>query len=209
MTKALTLSNDMRIGAIGRTRCGKTTIMGALLSDQPRVIVIDSKWRVNWPKFDLTYDPDAALTSDRVIYRHERGEIPPRFWIAAMEKLNEDGGGIIYIDELPEITTPNSAPDGLKTIFRLGGELGVGCWWSAQEATGVNNTMIRQSDVLMLFLNHGASDRDKLIQTTGDIGEVPAYLQPYEFVIFQSGGESYDSENIEVYQYDLENNAAA
>lgn len=197
----LTLNSDQRVGAIGRTRCGKTFAMGELLGQQPRVIVVDSKHRVDWKGFSLTYDWKAAanLATDRIIYRHT-GPIPEAFWGRAVQSLHNAGGGVLYLDEAPVITTPNSAPSGLKDGLRMGGELGVGVWWSGQEATGVNNTLIRQSDVLLLFHNNGASDRDKLIQTCGDMGEATYALQPWEFMVYQSGGKSYNPSDIPVYK---------
>lgn len=199
----LELTSNMRVGAIGRTGTGKTYLMEQLLRPQPRVIVVDSKMRVKWPDYYLTNDPTAALLEDKVIYRHEES-VPTDFWENALDAMHEKGGGIIYCDEMAEITSASYAPKGLKTIFRLGREIGVGCWWSAQEATAVNNVAIRQSDVLCLFLNHGASDRDKLIQTTGDMGEVTSRLGFYEFVVFQSYGHAYDPMDIPVYKYDIE-----
>lgn len=200
----LELASDMRVGAIGRTGTGKTFLMEQLLKPQPRVIVVDSKYRVKWPGYYLTSDPTAALLENKVIYRPDDDGVPNSFWTDALDILHDKNGGIIYCDEMPEICSPTYAPKGLKTVFRLGREIGVGCWWAGQEATGVNNTIIRQSDVLCLFLNHGASDRDKLIQTTGDMGEVTANLGFYEFVVFQSYGSAYDSSDIPVYKYDIE-----
>lgn len=196
----LQLSNDMRVGAIGRTRAGKTFLMGKLLAPQPRVIVVDSKHRVKYPGYSLTDDPLAAMLNDKTIYRPD-GMPPESFWENAMETLHEKGGGIVYVDEMAEVTTPGRAPQGLKTIFRLGGEIGVGCWWSAQEATAVNNAVIRNCNLLMLFMNIGASDRDKLINTTGDMGEATKNLDLYEFMVYQSGGKSYDPSSIPVYRY--------
>lgn len=200
-TANFSLQNDMRVGAIGRTRSGKTFLMEKLLQPQPRVIVVDSKHRVRWPGFFLTDDPNAALLRDKVIYRPPEGKAPPNwFWTAAMDSLHDRGGGIIYLDEAGEITTANMLPAGLRTVIRLGGEIGVGVWWASQEATSVNNVLIRQSEILCLFMNHGASDRDKLIQTVGDMGEVPASLGFYEFVIYEGNGEAYDSSAIKVYK---------
>lgn len=196
------LESDKRVGAIGRTGSGKTYLMERLLEPQPRVISVDSKHRLRWPGYSLTDDPSAALIRDKVIYRPPEGQTPPDwFWTAAMDSLHERGGGIIYLDEAAEITTPNTCPKGLRTVVRLGREIGVGVWWASQEATAVSNVLIRQSDVLNLFMNHGASDRDKLIQTTGDMGEVPAHLGFYEFVVYQANGEAYDSSDIPVYKY--------
>lgn len=197
----LSLSSDQRIGCIGRTGTGKTFLMEKLLEPQKRVLVVDSKHRVKWPGYHLTGDPAAALLEDKVIYRHD-DKVPETFWERAMDSLHERGGGVIYIDELPEIAGPNNIPKGLRTIFRLGREIGVSVWWAGQEATGINNVAIRQSDILLLFLNHGASDRDKLIKTAGDMGEVTGELGFYEFVIFQSYGRAYDPTKIPVYRYD-------
>src|SRR6476646_2331868 len=197
----LILSNDMRVGCLGRTGSGKTFLMEQLLDDQPRVIIIDDKHRVNFPGYHLTSSPSAALLEPKTIYRPE-GNVPNQFWEDALTVLHKAGGGIIYIDELSEQSSPNSMPAGLKSILRMGRELGVGLWWSAQSATEIYNTAIRQSDILILFLNVGASDRDKIIKTAGDIGEVTAHLNLYEFVVFESANQAYDPENIPAWKYE-------
>lgn len=199
----LTLSNDLRVGAIGRTGSGKSFIMKQLLDKQSRVIIVDSKHQVNWPGYHLTSSPSAALLEKKVIFRPE-GRITDAFWEDVMDVLHEDGGGILYIDELAEVCTANTMPAGLRSIFRMGRELGVGCYWAAQSATEITNTAIRQSDVLILFLNLGASDRDKLIKTCGDIGEVTAHLGLREFVVFESANQAYDSNDIHAYTYNPE-----
>ena len=181
----------MRVGALGRTGSGKTYLMQRLLDEQPRVIIVDDKHRVNFPGYHLTSNPSAALLEPKTILRPQ-GPLPNTFWEDCLTTLHKAGGGIVYIDELSEQCTQNSMPPGLKTILRMGRELGVGLWWSAQSATEVFNTAIRQSDVLLLFLNVGASDRDKIIKTAGDIGEVTAHLNLYEFVIFESSNRAYD-----------------
>lgn len=196
----ITVRSDQRVGAIGRTRSGKTFAMERLLAAQPRVLVIDSKHRVNWKGYSLTYDRAAALLENHTIYRHGEAGIPASFWEDAMQNLHERGGGVIYIDELPVLTGPNKMPAGLANVFRLGGEIGVGVWWSAQESTGVHNTAIRQSELMLLFLNQGASDRDKIIKTCGDIGEVTAHLEPWQFVVFENFGQAYDPTNIPVWR---------
>lgn len=197
----LHLRNDQRVGAIGRTGSGKTFVMERLLREQPRVIVVDSKHRVNFPGYSMTHKANAALLDDKTIYRHE-GKVPDSFWEDALHTLHDEGGGILYVDELAEITSPAYAPAGLKTILRLGRELGVGLWWSAQSATEIFNTAIRQADVMLLFLNVGASDRDKVIKTAGDLGEVTKDLDLYEFVVFESADTPPDMGQIPVYQYD-------
>lgn len=197
----LNLRNDQRVGAIGRTRCGKTFLMRQLLQQQPRVLVIDDKQRVNFPRFHLTYDPKAALLEPRTILRPE-GKLPSAFWEEALWAMNEAGGGIIYVDELSEQCGPNSMPAGMRSIFRMGGELGVGFYWCAQSATEITNTAIRQSDVLLLFLNIGSSDRDKVIKIVGDLGEVTAHLPLYEFVVYESAEQGYDPSAIPSYRYE-------
>lgn len=198
-TARLNLSNDLRVGAIGRTQCGKTTAMHEMMEQQPRVLAVDTKKRLKWKGYSLTLDPAAALLEDHVIYRPD-APIPPDFWEAAMHSLHERGGGIIYLDEAPDIAPESGAPAGLRKVIREGAQLGVGVWWGAQEATGVHNTLIRQSDFVLLFMNSGASDRDKLIKTVGDMGEAPAYLDVYEFVVYGAQGRSYDPQAIPVYK---------
>ena len=175
--------------------------MERLLRAQPRVLVIDSKHRVNWDGFFLTYNLRSALVEKRTIYRHT-GPIPNDFWMRAVNWFHELGGGVIYIDEIPVLTGPNRIPPGLADAFRMGGEIGVGVWWSAQESTGVNNTVLRQSEIVLLFLNQGASDRDKVIKTFGDIGEVTGKLRPHQFVVVENYGEAYDPDNIAVWKMD-------
>lgn len=195
----LTVRSDQRVGAIGRTQSGKTFAMERLLRDQKNVLVIDSKHRVKWPNYYLTYDLKATLIERKTIYRHG-DTIPNAFWMRAVESLHERGGGVIYCDEIPVLTGPNRIPSGLADAFRMGAEIGVGVWWSAQESTGVNNTVLRQSEIVLLFLNQGASDRDKVIKTYGDIGEVTAYLAPRQFVVVENFGKSYDPADIPIWR---------
>lgn len=194
----LTLSNDMRVGSLGFTGSGKTYLMEKMLADQPRVLVIDNKHRVNFPGYHLTSNPAAALLEDKTILRPD-GPIPNAFWEDAMIALHEAGGGIIYIDELSEVCDQHRMPAGLRSIFRMGRELGVGVWWCAQSATEITNTALRQSNVLILFMNLGASDRDKIIRIAGDIGEVTAHLDFRQFVVFESQNRAYDPQHIPVY----------
>jgi hypothetical protein len=196
----ITIEDSQRAGFIGRTGSGKTFLVERLQEKLSRVVVVDSKHRVNWKGYYLTDNARGAFAADKVIYR-PKGEVPKWFWEEMMRHLHEQGGGVLYIDELGEVTGPNQIPSGLSTCFRLGRELGVGVWWAAQEATIISNRAINQSDVLCMFLNHGAGDRDKLIRTTGDLGEATAYLNPYEFVVYESGGVPYDPNHIPVYKY--------
>lgn len=195
----LSLKNDMRVGAIGRTRCGKTFLMKSLLEDQPRVLIVDDKQRVNWPGFYMTTDPAAALLKPKTILRPD-GRLPSAFWDDVLDSMNRAGGGIVYVDELAEQCTPHAMTEGMRSIFRMGGELGVGFYWSAQSATEITNTAIRQSDVLLLFLNIGSSDRDKIIKTAGDLGEVTAHLKLWEFVVYESANQGYDPNAIPCYR---------
>lgn len=204
----LTASNDERVTFIGQTKMGKTFLMERLLRDQPRVIVVDSKERVRWEGFHLTRNPQAALLENKVIYRPDEkggkgedvGGVPPEWWWkAALDSLTERKGGIIYIDELPVVVTANRIPGGLARVYRVGAELGVGIYGSAQESTTIHNTTLRMCDQLVLFYNQGASDRDKVTDVVGDMGEVTGHLEPHEFVVF-TRGEIYDNDNIPVYK---------
>lgn len=201
MTAELNLNNDIRVGALGFTGSGKTKLMELLLAEQPRVLIIDSKHRVNFPGYHLTSDISAALLEPKTIFRPDpESKIPDAFWNDVRETLHEAGGGILYIDELSEVCTATYMPSGLRSIFRMGRELGVAVWWAAQSATEVTNTALRQSNVLVLFMNLGASDRDKIIKIAGDIGEVTAHLDFYQFVVFESGNRAYDPNHIPVYR---------
>lgn len=195
----LTAQSDERIGVIGQTRMGKTFLVERLAAQQPRMIVVDSKHRVNWKGFHLTDNPIAALLEDRVIYRPPNGRPPEDFWAGALNSLSERGGGVVYIDELPVIVTSNRIPQGLADLFRVGGEIGVGVWWAAQESTSIHNTTMRQAEQLILFYNQGASDRDKVTGVVGDMGEVTGHLEKYDFVVFVRG-ETYEHEAIPVYR---------
>lgn len=195
----LTISNDMRVGAIGRTRCGKTFLMMHLLEGQKRVLIVDDKQRVRKEGYHLTSDPNAALIEDKTILR-PNGRLPSSFWEEVLEHFSREGGGLVYIDELAEQCDQHGMNPGLRSIFRMGGELGVGLWWAAQSATEISNTAIRQSDVLILFLNIGSSDRDKIIKTAGDLGEVTAHLKLYQFVVYESANQGYDPNHIPVYK---------
>lgn len=195
----LAASSDQRVGILGQTRMGKTFLAEHLLEQQPRVVVVDSKHRVRWSGYHLTDNPVAALLADKVIYRPPGGAPPDSFYWEAVNTLHERGGGTLYVDEMSYVTSANRIPKGLADAFRLGGEIGVGVWYSAQESTTVHNTTLRQSELLILFYNQGASDREKLAKVTGDMAFVTAHLPKYEFVVFERG-ETYDHEAVPVYK---------
>jgi hypothetical protein len=199
MALEINAQSDQRVGFIGQTRMGKTFLAEHLLEQQPRVIVVDSKHRVNWKGYHLTDNPVAARLEDRVIYRPQSGAPPESWWYETVLLLHERGGGVIYVDEMSYITTANRIPKGLADGFRLGGEIGVGIWFAAQEATTVHNTTLRQAEMLIMFYNQGASDREKLGKIVGDMGYVTGSLPKYEFVVFVRG-ETYDHEEIPVYK---------
>lgn len=199
MALELLANSDQRIGILGQTRMGKTVVAEQLCEQQPRVIVVDSKHRVKWKGYHLTNNPVAALLEDRVIYRPPNGRPPPEWWAEAVQSLHERGGGIIYVDEMAFIVDPNRIDKGLADGFRLGGELGVGIWFSAQETTTIHNTTLRQAEMLIMFYNQGESDRIKLASIVGDMAHVTAYLPKYQFVVFVRG-ETYDHDAVETYQ---------
>lgn len=198
MPLQLTVSSDQRIAVIGQTRMGKTYLLEFLLQQQPRWIVVDSKHMVKYKGAYLTSDPVAALLQDKVIYRPESGRPPEDFWMEAVRSLHERGGGVLVIDEGSYITSATQIPKGLADAIRLGGELGVGVWILAQESTSVHNTTLRQSDMIVMFYNQGASDREKLSMITGDMAFATAHLEKYQFIVFQRG-ETYDHDAIPVY----------
>lgn len=199
MTLELVAASDQRIGIIGQTRMGKTFLAEHLLAQQPRVIVVDSKHRVNWKGYHMTDNPVAARLEDRVIYRPPGGKPPDDWWFETVHVLHEKGGGVIYVDEMSYIVGPNTMPKSLGDAIRLGGEIGVGIWYSAQESTTIHNTPLRQAEMLVMFYNQGASDRDKLSRVTGDMAHALAYLEPYQFVVFVRG-ETYDHDDVPVFK---------
>jgi hypothetical protein len=201
MSPTLTADSDERVGLVGQTGMGKTYLVERLIKGQPRVIVIDSKHRVSWKGYHMTSNPIGALLQDKVIYRPPTGSPPDSFWTEAMKSQHERGGGVIYIDELSVICTANRIPSELGEVLRVGREIGVGVWWSAQEAVAIHNTTMRQAEQLYLFYNQGASDRDKLVRVCGDMAEATSQLKEFQFVVFVRG-ETYDNQAIEVYRAD-------
>lgn len=195
----LVAASDERIGFVGQTKMGKTFLCERLAQEQERIIVVDSKERVNWKGFHLTNNPMGALIQDRVIYRPPTGVPPEDWWVSAMDSLSERGGGVIYIDEIPVITTSGKIPAGLAKVFRVGSEIGVGVWWSAQESTTIHNTTLRQSEQIVLFYNQGASDREKITKIVGDMGEITGKLDPWQFIVFVRG-ETRDGEDTKLYR---------
>jgi hypothetical protein len=181
---------------------GKTFLVEFLLREQKRVIVIDSKGMITWKGYHLTENPVAALLlvrdGHKVIYRPRSGVPPESWWAEAVQVLHECGGGVIYIDELSYLVTPNKIDKGLADGFRLGGEIGVGFWYSAQESTSIHNTTLRQSGIIIVFYNQGHSDREKLAAAIGDMGHGTVDLDKYHFMVFVRG-ETYDHSAVPVY----------
>lgn len=178
---------------------GKSYLAEQLLKPQPRVIGLDSKGYLKWPGYHLTNNPIAALLTDKIIYRPDGGKPPEDWYSAAVDSLHERGGGVLYIDELSFLTSANRISSGLADAFRLGGEIGVGVWYSAQESTTIHNTTLRQAELLVLFYNQGASDREKMAQIVGDMAFTTQEFDPYEFTVFKRG-ETTDRQDVNTYR---------
>lgn len=195
----LHIASDQRVALFGQTGMGKTTLVQKLIAPQPRVIVVDSKGMIDWPGYHLTDNPVAALMEDKVIYRPPSGAPPKDWWMEAVHRLHERGGGVIYVDEGSYVTGSNTIDKGLADAIRLGRQLGIGIWFAAQESVSVHNTTFRQAEVVIMFYNQGASDREKLAKAVGDMAYTTAHLREYQWVVFVRG-QTYDHDSIPVYQ---------
>ncbi len=194
-----------RVGAIGRTGSGKShLLMRALGQIKGRdVIVVDTKGSVrNRPAqsrhesevflqgYSITKDWKRAAAAYReggkVIYRPTTPTPPDEFWTRVW---NEYGGThkrnlTLYVEEAGHITGVNKIPDGLQLIFQAGREVGLGCWWGAQQSTKVHNTVLSQSEKHFIFHIPVESDRDKLKGILGKGVLRAGELDRFEFIPF-------------------------
>lgn len=171
----LEISGREHVGALGVTQSGKTTALLRFLNQirERGVIVIDTKQNVRIPNYKITTDPAQAIKiasrGGKVIYRPKGTKPHPNFW---MDIWGVFGGPrkpnvTVFVDEAGHVTSASNIDEGLALLLQAGRQNGIGVWWAAQQSTRVNNTLLSQSEKLLVFKIIVESDRKKIANAVG------------------------------------------
>lgn len=159
------------VGAIGQTQSGKSYAMILLLTqiEERNVIVVDTKHNVKIPGYITTSDERKAIKGPKVIYRPTTTKPAPSFWAGIWDTYGSPRkpNVTVFIDEAGHVTSPNKIDDKLELLVQAGKQNGVGIWWAAQQSTGVHNTLLSQSQRLLVFRVLVESDRKKIANVWG------------------------------------------
>jgi energy-coupling factor transporter ATP-binding protein EcfA2 len=135
-------SND-RVFIAGQTGSGKTTAARHLLRLADRLIVIDPKYELGGPEWNLV-DSDRSNMRDLENGKAARlrftppPDMPEDFYKSIFLFAQDAGNVIIYIDEMYAVFPGGTrATDPLTMIWTRGRSLGVGTWGATQRPTWV------------------------------------------------------------------------
>lgn len=127
------------IYALGRTGCGKTTLIGNILLGRKRFVVIDLKndYTVSFfPGAVECSDPQVLATmlnsgKERIIFRMSMADLDPQkvsnvcAYVMAFHAANPKFVGTFCMDELNAVCTPQTCPPGLRMMITSGRSIGI------------------------------------------------------------------------------------
>lgn len=155
------------------TQSGKTFVLLRFVNQlqDRKVIIVDTKHNINVPGFAKVTDPykAAKCRSGKVIYRPKGSKPPDVFYQKVWDHYGKPrkANVTLVLDEAAHLTSPNKINEHLALLLQAGKENGCGVWWAGQQSTKINNTLISQSDKLLLFKIIVESDRKKIADAWG------------------------------------------
>lgn len=170
------------VGAIGQTQSGKSYAMIRFVEQikDRNVIIIDTKHNVEIPGYAKTSDERKAIKGPKVIYRPKTTKPGGSFWSGIWDTYGSPRkpNATIFIDEAGHVTSPSQIDEKLELLVQAGKQNGVGIWWAAQQSTRVHNTLLSQSQRLLVFRVLVESDRKKIANTWGKAAMLAHQQEP-------------------------------
>jgi hypothetical protein len=182
---------NQRIFIAGMTRTGKSflvfnVILPLFLSLGVAVVIYDFKWEIHLPGAVYFHDPaDFAKNPNQklIIYQPRSGSDQEFNLLCARILIRKNT--VFLIDDISTHAPAGRIQIHQSNILRLGASLGIGNINLCQEATGVNNFLIKQANHYFVFRLPGPSDREKMVKVMGEkVLEVPP---EYHFWYFTHG----------------------
>lgn len=172
----LEVKGGEHLGCIGMTQTGKTTAQLRLLNQltERDIIIIDTKHHIEIPGVPRIKDAKAVLRVPKrrrwqVIYRPQTAKTPDGFYRRLWQLYGSPKRKnlTLCIDEAGNETTASSIDHSLALLMQAGINNGIGVWWTSQQAVRIHNTMLSQTEYLLLFRDNIDSDRQKLAKAYG------------------------------------------
>jgi hypothetical protein len=173
------LRPDLRIFAVGKTRSGKSTWIrqATVCGSLERAIVLDTKWERPWVDFAQRYGYEICNGEAAALAAIRSSEPPPRILARCSDPLGADAlelcetifrvrYGTTVVDELAHWCQGHTTNRGLRSIWTMGGGLGIGGYGATQRPTGIWLGFISEADRHVIYRLDLRRDRD----TIGDNG---------------------------------------
>lgn len=168
----LKISSSDRVLATGKTGSGKTYLMRHLAARTKRVIILDSKGRLDdWNAEDYSRDAvQRFIRGDdiRLRYRADKDTDASDLWEDAIHTAWSAERCIVYIDELYAVIPPGTrVSPGLAALWTRGREYGIGVWCCTQRPAWVPLFALSESDHFFMFRLTLDEDRKRMAAFMG------------------------------------------
>lgn len=175
MTTGITIKENERVLIVGKTGSGKTYLSRLLLSHVQRLIVVDSKFRLD--------DWSSTIVEKLPV------QLPARFrYVLRSDDLDQVGDQLasfedyyLYIDELYAVfPSPAKMLPAWRSLWTRGREAGIGIWAGVQRPVSIPLVTLSEAEHYFVFRLNLREDRDRMSAVCGvTIPLLPRYAFRY------------------------------
>jgi len=185
------IQSNSRVFVTGKTGSGKTYWAITQLLGYGRIVFHDRKWEnhnlIRTLHFTPAHTPEELIwliqhNKKRILYQpNADGE---EDFNTVCEIIYKTGNIAIMVDEVGSYTTGNRIPHWFSEILRLGRNRGIGVISLSQRPKEIPNTIISESEFIIMFRLQLKDDRRKLEGVVGEGAEYLRTIPPYYFLIW-------------------------
>jgi hypothetical protein len=182
MSETIEIRSDERVFFTGKTGSGKTHLARKLTRPLRRLVVLDTKgrlqnWRLDpWDRESRRLLRHGEPLRTRVALDPAAADNRPAYWDKVLAEIYEAGNVTAYVDEVYLLSQEGKGyPATLSMMATCGRELGVGLWSSAQRPAFVPRVLLSESEHVFAFRLLLDDDRQAIARNLHPAlaGEIP------------------------------------
>lgn len=176
------------LAIVGRKGSGKSTLVGEIIQEQPRAVVIDTMNEFGRNiGAEVVYGFDGAVeaivgASRRARYRLSLRGLEHDEVLEVLEGVYTLRDMFLVLEEASAYMKAQQIPWEIAQLVRMGRHNRISQCYVAQRPTMLHLDVISQADVIVSFQQHARRDVDTLVGHLGEVGEQVRELERFHVV---------------------------